>query len=280
MKERRPLVAGNWKMNAGSVGEALGLVNALLSELAPGPSEVVVCPPFTAIAAVADRLLDEARVRVGAQDVFWEPRGPFTGAIAPGMLVDCGCHYAIVGHSERRTHFRETEDEAARKALAALSAGLGAIFCVGETLAERGGEEGPGRLPRGAEAALARQLAPLLSALTDGGWAGRAFAAEPRPPVEGTLVVAYEPVWAIGTGRAAEPADAAAAARAIRRAFAERLGEGAARSLRILYGGSVHAANAAGFFADPDLDGALVGGASLAAHTFAAIVRAADEAAA
>ncbi|MBE3591044.1 MAG: triose-phosphate isomerase [Firmicutes bacterium] len=263
MSARRPLVAGNWKMHK-TVGEALGLVNSLLALLPGEPTEpleteIVVCPPFTALWPCAQRLAHDARVRLGAQDVFWETEGAYTGAVSPRMLADAGCAYVIVGHSERRAIFRETDEEAARKAAAAAKEGLHVIFCVGETLEERDADR--------TREVVARQLAALWAAL-------------PAPPGGGAapgLSVAYEPVWAIGTGRAARPEDAAEVAGWIRESAAAAWGRAAAEALRVLYGGSVSPENAAPFLQRPELDGALVGGKSLDARAFAAIVAAARD---
>lgn len=240
-----------------TTGEALGLVNAILAGLAPGDADVVVCPPFTALAVCGERLADQDRVALGAQDVFWADSGAYTGAVSPDMLLDCGCRYVVVGHSERRSVFHETDDESAKKARAALSAGLRVIFCAGETMEQRD-RGGPG----GAREAVLRQLQPLLEELPD-------------PPGE-RLSVAYEPVWAIGTRRAAAPEDAVAAAGWIREAAARQWGGNAGEGLRVLYGGSVTPDNARAFLARREIDGALVGGASLEADRFLSIVAAAS----
>lgn len=279
MSARRPLVAGNWKMHK-TTGEALGLVNALLALLPGDPADrgevdVVVCPPFTALWPCGQRLAHDERVRLGAQDVFWAPEGAYTGAVSPAMLLDVGCEYVIVGHSERRAIFHEADDEAARKAAAAAAAGLHVIFCVGETLEERDA----GRTRE----VVARQLAPLWASLPappsgmGGAAPARAAAGGGTKPEGATLrlFVAYEPVWAIGTGRAAQPDDAAEVAGWIREAAAAAWGRPAADALRVLYGGSVKPDNAGAFLDHREIDGALVGGASLDAQAFAAIVAAA-----
>lgn len=248
---RRPLVAGNWKMNLTHV-EGAGLARAVAKALPAGaPVDVVLCPPFTALHAVADALDAAAAgpVALGAQDLHWHERGAFTGEVSAGMLTALGCRYVIVGHSERRSLFGETDDVVARKAARAQEAGLIPIVCVGESLEERRA----GRV----ETVILGQVDAALSALDP----------------DAGLVIAYEPVWAIGTGEAASPADAAAVARLIRDRL-RQAGPGAG-DVRILYGGSVTAENAAGFLSEPDLDGALVGGASLDARSFAAIVEAA-----
>jgi triosephosphate isomerase len=250
MSSRRPLVAGNWKMYHGGA-RACGLAG----EIAAGAREhaqadVVVCPPFTALAAVAAELAG-SRVELGAQDLHPKPEGAFTGEISAPMLLDSGCRWVIVGHSERRQHFGETDASVREKTAAALAAGLRPIVCLGEMLAER--DAG-----RTAEV-VTRQLA--------------AFAAElARQP--GAGVVAYEPVWAIGTGKVAGP-EQAQEVHALLRAELARISKDLADKTRILYGGSVKPENAAGLLACGDVDGALVGGASLEAASFVAIVAAA-----
>lgn len=212
---------------------------------------VALCPPFVSLDAVG-YVLRETHVRLGAQNLHAEDEGAFTGEVSAPMLAAVGCHYVIVGHSERRQLFGETDEGVNRKVHAAMRHGLVPIVCVGETLEERErGEE---------EAVVARQLAE--------GLAGVALE-EP-----GALVVAYEPVWAIGTGRTASPEQAQAMHLAIRAHLAEALG-GAGREVKLLYGGSVKPENAAELFAQPDIDGGLIGGASLKAEAFAAIVEAA-----
>lgn len=269
MRSRRPLVAANWKMYK-TRAQARAFVAEFLSRLNAGGVDVVICPPFTAIDTVA-RLVDGHPVAVGAQDVFWEEEGAFTGEVSPGMLVEAGCRYVIVGHSERRHLFGETDEQVGRKLRAALGHGLVPILCVGETLAEREAGE--------TEQVVARQIDRALGqadpgeAGPAGGVPAGAGAAEVLPP-GAELVVAYEPVWAIGTGRNARPEDAAEVAAFIRERAARHLGRERSERLRVLYGGSVKPANIAGFAARPELDGALVGGASLDAGSFAEIVAA------
>ncbi len=252
---RRPLVAGNWKMHA-LRAEARTLARGVVSRLAASPlgADVLLAPPFTALCDVAD-VLTASSVGLAAQDVFWEPRGAFTGEVSAAMLRDVGCGHCIVGHSERRHIFGERDEDVARKVRALLEEGLVPILCVGERLEER--EAG-------------RTLDVVL---------GQLRAALPEPSMlrdaPERLVVAYEPVWAIGTGRSATPADAQQVHEALRGALASLLGAETARALRILYGGSVKPSNAAALLAQPDVDGALVGGASLDAEHFVAIVRAA-----
>ena len=247
------LVVGNWKMNTDLDG-AVRLASAVVHETEGAASGVAVCPPAVWLDAVAERVR-ESRVRLGAQNVHPAAEGAFTGEIAPPMLAALGVHYVVVGHSERRQLFGETSAFVAEKVRAATGAGLVPIVCVGETLDERDTGD--------AEATVLAQLDASL----DGADLASADA----------LVVAYEPVWAIGTGRTASPEQAQAMHAAIRARLAARFGEGG-RGVALLYGGSVKPGNAADLFAQPDLDGALVGGASLDAASFAQIVSAADDA--
>lgn len=231
----------------------------LVSELVPALQVVagvdkVLCPPFTSLLAVA-ALLEGTEIGLGAQNMHWELSGAFTGEISPMMLAEL-CHYVILGHSERRTYFGETDETVNRKVQAALAHELTPIVCVGETLAEY--EAG-----RTAEV-VARQVRQGLSGLSFEG------------DVNAPLVIAYEPVWAIGTGRASTVDGASKVVReVIRPALAELFGSPTAQALRVLYGGSVNAKNAAEFFSDPEIDGGLVGGASLKAAEFTQIVQAA-----
>ena len=249
---RRPLVAGNWKMYK-TTAEA----RALVVELLPGLTaiqgvDIVLCPPFTSILPVAS-LLEGTAIGVGAQNMHWEPAGAFTGEVAPPMLAEF-CKYVIIGHSERRAYFGETDASVNHKVKAAFEHHLVPIMCVGETLAEN--EAGS------TQEVVTRQVRNGLAGVS----------AEPI----GSLVIAYEPVWAIGTGRAATAEGANAVIDGIIRAWLTRAyGETLAQTVRILYGGSVKANNAAEFFHYPDIDGALVGGASLKASEFIPIVRAA-----
>ncbi len=253
---RKPFVAGNWKMFK-TVAEA----RLLVSELVPGMQVIegvdkVLCPPFTALMAVA-AMLEGTHIGLGAQNMHWELSGAYTGEIAPPMLAEL-CRYVILGHSERRTFFGETDETVNRKAQAALAHGLVPIVCVGETLAEY----------------EAGRTAEVVSRQVHLGLAGLGGLNEPGSAAG--LVIAYEPVWAIGTGRASTAAGASAVIRdVIRAALADLFGEGVAQAVRVLYGGSVNAKNAAEFFADPEIDGALVGGASLKAADFTQIVQAA-----
>ncbi len=249
---RTPIVAGNWKMHK-TVAETRELVFSLLSGLnAIAEVEKVLCPPFTGLLAAAS-VLAGSDVGLGAQNMHWEAQGAFTGEISPLMVRELAS-YVILGHSERRAYFGETDESVQRKLLAAQAHDLTPIVCVGETLDER--EAGQ------TETVIARQVQAGLGGLSD------AFA--PR------LIVAYEPIWAIGTGRASTPEDANRVIGAvIRPALARHYGERTAQAIRVLYGGSVKPGNAAAFFAQPEIDGALVGGASLQAESFIAIVEAA-----
>jgi len=249
--KRRPLIAGNWKMNAGGV-EGVKLA-AQVRAFAGGMPHVdlLVAPPYTAIAAVAHEL-DGSSVLVAGQNVHGKPHGAFTGEISAGMLAECGATWVIVGHSERRQYFGETDQDVAVKIATALDHGLVPIACVGETLAQR--EAGH------TLAVVERQVTAILDTLVGAGPA---------------CAVAYEPVWAIGTGKNASPADAEEVHAAIRRWLGAK-SQALADRTRILYGGSVKADNAMGLLAEPNVDGALVGGASLDAGAFGAIAKAAE----
>ena len=248
---RRPVIAGNWKMYK-TAREAVELVETLVRGLKADPpeSEVVVAPPFVALPAVA-QALKGSDVRLAAQNMHWEKEGAFTGEISPLMLRDVGCSHVIIGHSERRQFFAETDEGVARKTEAALHNGLVPVVCVGETLQEREASRTMEIVERQVERAL-RALAP--------------------DDVAGILV-AYEPVWAIGTGRTATPAQAQEVHAFIRRLVSASHGDAVAAALRILYGGSVKPDNTVALMAEPDVDGALVGGASLKADDFLKIVR-------
>ncbi len=250
---RTPLVAGNWKMN-GSHELTRDLLTGLEAGLDPADrAEIMVLPPFPYLTLARSLLVDSA-IRLGAQDLSTRPDGAFTGDVSAAMLSDCGCSAVLVGHSERRTLHGETDEVVAEKFSAALAAGLLPILCVGETLEQR--EQGQ------TEAVVSRQLAAVLQS------AGIAALAQ--------AVVAYEPVWAIGTGRTATPLQAQEVHAAIR---AQMSAEDATigGQVRVLYGGSVKADNAAEIFAQQDIDGGLIGGASLSAESFLAIYRAANQ---
>ncbi|MDD2706525.1 MAG: triose-phosphate isomerase [Verrucomicrobiae bacterium] len=251
MKTRRTIIAGNWKMFK-TVNEAEALVKGLLLELPDVSSiDVVLCPPFTALSRVAD-LVSNTSIRVGAQDMHWEKEGAFTGEISATMLRDVYCRYVILGHSERRQLFGETNESVNRKAKAALSASLRPIVCVGETLDEREKKD--------FRAIITRQVKESLAGI-------------PAEQAE-EIVVAYEPVWAIGTGRNATPAQAQEVHALIRTSLVALFGDKYAGNMRIQYGGSVKPNNAAELLGQPDIDGALVGGASLEARAFTAIIKA------
>ena len=248
---RKPFIAGNWKMHNTHL-EAAALAAAVAGRLGTPPARVMVAPPFTALAAVGEALRG-SRVELGAQNVSPEASGAHTGEISCPMLQALGVGVVIVGHSERRQGYGEDDALITRKVTAAVDAGLEVVLCVGETLAER--EAGV------AEAVVGRQLRAAL--------AGREAAQLQR------ITVAYEPVWAIGTGRTASTDDAGAMHRAVRTVVTDLAGGAAARELVIQYGGSVKPDNAAALLACADVDGLLVGGASLAADSFARIVAAA-----
>src|SRR5438105_14546430 len=250
---RTPFVVGNWKLHK-TISEAVALVTELKNQLgAVKGVQVGVAPVFTALAAVSKRL-EGSSIATCAQDCFWEDKGAWTGEVSPALLADAGVTWSIVGHSERRQFFGDTNDGVGKKAHAVLAAGLGAIVRVGELLAERDG----GQTLAVVDAQLAGALANIDAAV----------AAQ-------RLVIAYEPVWAIGTGRTATPAQAQEVHAHIRKRLVEKLGAAAAETIRIQYGGSVKPSNAETLIAEPDIDGFLVGGASLEAGDFIAIVKAA-----
>jgi triosephosphate isomerase len=247
---RTPFIAGNWKMNA-TVDEALDLIDAMMEGLdRVHDVEIVICPPFLALPAISDEFdLEDAPFGLGAQNMHYEEKGAFTGEVSPVMLADF-CDYVIVGHSERRQYFGETDELVNRKAKAALKHKMAPIVCVGETLAQY--EAGQ------TDQVVSGQVRGVLDGLTASDL--------------DNLVIAYEPVWAIGTGKAATGAGANAVIGVIRRTAAAVAGARAAADLRILYGGSVTPKNIAEFVSQPEIDGALVGGASLKAADFVAIV--------
>jgi triosephosphate isomerase len=252
MSSRRPLVSGNWKMNLTHL-EAIAVVQKLAYGLGHDVGtkvEVSVHPAFTSLRSVQTVIdADELPLALGAQDVCWEQSGAFTGEVSPSMLSKLNVSYVIVGHSERRQYFGETDEMVARKLRAVLEAGMSPIVCVGETLEER--DAG------GTEEKVLGQLRTALKGL-DGALVSR-------------LVIAYEPVWAIGTGRNATPEDAQAVCGLLRSELSAAFGSAEAAAVRIQYGGSVRESNMAGFMAEPDIDGALVGGASLDPEEFARI---------
>lgn len=249
---RRPIVAGNWKMNKTPL-EALSLVRDLrgLVSMVRDQVEVVIAPPFTALHPVA-KALEDSNIQLAAQNCHWETAGAFTGEVSAPMLRELGCAYVIVGHSERRQLFAETDETVNRRAHAVVKAGMLPIVCVGETLAER----------------EAGRTLEIVARQVQGGLAG--FAASDV----GHFVLAYEPVWAIGTGKTATSDQAQEVHAHIREQLTAAFGREIASKVRIQYGGSVKADNAAELLGKPDVDGALVGGASLKAADFAAIVKA------
>ncbi len=247
---RKKLIAANWKMHK-TPEQARNFVDAFLLHVREHTrDEIVLCPPFVSIAAVVEAVGGSV-IGVGGQDLFWETEGAYTGAISAHMLRAAGCSHVIIGHSERRQYFSETDATVNRKLQAALAAGLKPIVCVGEVLQER--EAGL------TEEVLRRQCSIAFREISGG---------QAAP-----MVVAYEPVWAIGTGKTATPEMAVQAHQVIRAEAAKALGEGVARQLRILYGGSVKPDNAKALMSQPEIDGALVGGASLDPQSFAAIVK-------
>jgi triosephosphate isomerase len=249
-KERKLIIAGNWKMNK-TVAEAVDLVNGLKRELASIKEvDLVVCPPFTALSEASKAILD-SNIRLGAQNMSEQNSGAFTGEIAAAMLKEFSVRYVILGHSERRQYQKESDELIAKKALAAHAAALKPIVCVGETLAEREADR--------TEKVLETQVRGSLAGTTS-------------DQVQET-VIAYEPVWAIGTGRTATTEQAQAAHAFIRKVLAALFTEAVARRVRIQYGGSVKPANARELMAQPDVDGALVGGAALEVRSFSDIVK-------
>ena len=247
---RIPVIAGNWKLNK-KTAEALQLVQDLSSLVKDVQGvEIVIAPSFTVLGPVRSLLFDSP-IAVAGQDCFWEEEGAYTGEVSPGMLVDAGCSHVIIGHSERRQFFGETDEKVNKKITAALRAGLTVLFCIGETLQEREAGE--------TFAVLDRQLRTGLDNLS---------------PVDlEKVILAYEPVWAIGTGKTATDEQAQEAHAFIRQLVTELYSSVVADALRIVYGGSVKPDNISALMAQHDVDGALVGGASLTAESFAAIIR-------
>jgi len=248
---RRPFIAGNWKMNLDRAA-AVALAEAVAAQAeAVGDVELAVCPPSVYLDAVGQALAGSS-VALGAQNVYHEAGGAFTGEISTGMLVDLGCRYVILGHSERRHVLGETDRQINQKVLAALAAGLTPIVCVGELLDQR----------------EASQTLEVIRRQFDGSLAGLSA------PQMGQIVLAYEPVWAIGTGKVATPEQAEEVHLDLRKIMEDRYNEQIAQAVRIQYGGSVKPENAADLLAQPDIDGALVGGASLKVDQFMGIVAA------
>ncbi|HUA39507.1 MAG TPA: triose-phosphate isomerase [Candidatus Sulfopaludibacter sp.] len=250
-KERKLIIAGNWKMNK-TVAEALALVSDLKLELANiREVDILVCPPYTALESVSKAIIDDSNIRLGAQNMSENNFGAFTGEICAGMLKEFSVRYVILGHSERRQYQKESDALIAKKAVAAHAASLKPIVCVGETLAER----------------EAGQMAKVLEAQVRGSLAGLT-----REQMVETII-AYEPVWAIGTGKTATTQQAQEAHAFIRGLLVKLFGEAVAKKVRIQYGGSVKPGNTRELMSQPDVDGALVGGASLETRSFADIVK-------
>lgn len=250
MKIRKKIVAGNWKMNK-RIAEATELAAGILRELDDQTEvDVVLCPPFTALRTVGETIANSS-IRLGAQNMHWEPDGAYTGEISASMLRDLYCHYVILGHSERRAYFGETDAIVNRKTKAAIAGNLIPIVCVGETLAQRD----------------SNQTSQVVSTQVRGSLDG--LGADLKK-----VIVAYEPVWAIGTGRTATPEQAQEVHALIRSVLAAMSDEATSQSIRIQYGGSVKPSNAASLFGQPDIDGGLIGGAALETKSFVEIVRA------
>lgn len=247
---RKPIIAGNWKMYK-TIPEAKTLVSGVIKELSGFSAvEVVFCPPFTALSTVK-QLVQGTPFGVGAQNLYWKEQGAFTGEISPLMLKDIGCDYCIIGHSERRQYFGETDATVNQKVKAALAAGIKPIICVGETLSQR----------------EAGETNSLIKNQTGQALAGVA------PEAIAEMVIAYEPIWAIGTGKSSTPKDANEVIGLIRKTVADQFGNDVAQKLRIQYGGSVKPENIKEFMNEPEIDGALVGGASLEVDSFIKIVK-------
>jgi triosephosphate isomerase len=250
MGDRRPIVAGNWKMNKTS-DEAAALARGVVDAVKGVDGvDMVVCPTFTSLESVAG-VVKDTPVKLGAQNVYWEAEGAFTGEISTAMLLTCGCSHVILGHSERRQYFGETDATVNRRVNAALEAALSPIVCVGETLQER--ESGV------TDDVIRTQVTGSLD-----GFSGEDVV---------QLVLAYEPVWAIGTGLTATPEQAEDVHALIRSVLADGWGQDVSEAVRIQYGGSVKADNAAVLFSQPNIDGGLIGGAALDAESFAAVVK-------
>lgn len=247
---RKPLIAGNWKMHK-TCSESEEFIQELRKELdGVNDVDIVICPPFTALTG-ASELLEGSAIKLGAQNVSWSNEGAFTGEISSSMLLDCGCEYVIVGHSERRHLFRETDDMISQKIRQVITTPLIPILCIGETLSERERRRVEDVVLGQLEQAVAKLTADEIS----------------------RIIIAYEPVWAIGTGRTATPETAEEVHQMIRDWLSEVHSDTLAENTRILYGGSVNPGNVGELMAQKDIDGALVGGASLQSETFGQIVR-------
>ncbi len=247
---RKLFIAGNWKMNK-TISEAVELVNSLKREVVDIESvDIVVCPVFTALSEVADLVID-SNIGLGAQNVYWEEVGAFTGEVSPKMLKDAGCKYVIIGHSERRKYFGETNETVLKKIKAVQSAGLSPIVCVGETLDEREQKK--------TIEVIEKQLKDGLKEIKDDNLED--------------IIIAYEPVWAIGTGKTATPEQAEEIHKFIRGWIKENYSSDISEEIRIIYGGSVKSSNAKDLMSQPDIDGALVGGASLESQLFVELIK-------
>ncbi|MDD2736480.1 MAG: triose-phosphate isomerase [Desulfuromonadaceae bacterium] len=245
---RKPVIAGNWKLYK-TIAESVALVHELIPLVVGNQRvDIVVAPVFTALSRVSDAV-EGSHIMLASQDCYWEEEGAFTGEVAPKLLKDAGCSYVIIGHSERRQYFGESDLTVNKKIKAAIAAGLRAIVCVGESLAERESDQ--------TFAVIETQLKGGLADISE-----EAFS---------HIIIAYEPVWAIGTGKTATDAQAQEVHAFIRQLIARLVGQPIADAVRILYGGSVKPDNVKGLMTQPDIDGALVGGASLKAESFAAI---------
>ncbi|TET10654.1 MAG: triose-phosphate isomerase [Candidatus Atribacteria bacterium] len=250
---RIPVIAGNWKMNKNIV-ESVSLVKEL-KDFVRGIKgvDIVVCPPFTSLWVVKE-IINETNIHLGAQNMYWDTKGAFTGETSPLMLKDVGCEYVVLGHSERRQYFKETSEEVARKTEAALSVNLIPIVCVGEKLEEK--ESGK------TESIIKQEIKALFSKIDS--------------TLVARIIIAYEPIWAIGTGRSSGSQDANLIIKFIRELFSSKYGSKIAERIRILYGGSVDPKNIKEFMNESDIDGALVGGASLHALSFSQIIKATE----
>lgn len=250
MEHRRPLIAGNWKMYK-TISEAVETAQSLVALISSTPDvDIMIAPAFTALHAVS-QIIKGSAISLGAQNIHWEKEGAYTGEISPSMLVSSGCEYVIIGHSERRQYFGETNETINRKIAASVQSNLIPVFCVGETNEER----------------EANQTFSVLDKQMEKGLEGFSFNSVQ------SLVVAYEPIWAIGTGKTATKQQAQEIHNYLRRLIEKSYGNNLAKSIRILYGGSVKPGNIQGLMEMPDVDGALVGGASLKADIFSQIIQ-------
>jgi len=252
-RNRKAVIAGNWKMNK-TATEAAALIDQLIPAVQGADCEVVICTPFTSLATAVEKCRG-TNIHVGAENVHFEKSGAFTGEISADMLTDLGVEYVITGHSERRQYFAETDETVNKRTLAALAAGLKVIVCVGENLTQR-------------EQGITEELVRSQTKIALLGVSAEQLA---------NVIIAYEPVWAIGTGRTATSAQAQEVCAAIRKVVGELYGEGAAKGISIQYGGSMNPGNCAELLAQPDVDGGLIGGASLKADQFSVIVEAASK---